>query len=89
MRRVFHAPAVTHGDFDTHFNHSVGSVVHSRQDFRSKLARKSEEMSERLGMTVNYKELPHDAHPQRDEIKELQRKKAVEQRHVEPKRVFG
>lgn len=46
-------------------------------------------MSKRLGFTVDLKQLPPDAHPQKDEVKELVRKKAIDQKQIEPKRVFG
>lgn len=38
----------------SHYNHSVGSVIHSDRQFRSELARKSDEASERLGFEHNF-----------------------------------
>jgi len=49
-RRIFHAPAVVRALVtEGHYNHSLGEYVTSSADFRDKLARKSDQMSERLG----------------------------------------
>lgn len=64
MRRVFHPPMVVRGDLDfsTHYNHALGDVVSSRADFRSELARRSDEASERLGQSVDYQPVDYRDH---------------------------
>ena len=68
-RRVYTIPAVSHslgGAIEPHFNHSVGEVVHNMGEMKSALARKSETMSERLGIPIDLKPLDSrevGAHP--------------------------
>lgn len=52
LKRVysFAAAPVMH----EHFNHSVGKVISDMRQFKSQLARKSEEDSERRGMKIDY-----------------------------------
>jgi hypothetical protein len=55
MTREWNTFAVARKPFtESHFNHSVGSVIHSDRQFRSELARKSDEMSERQGFEANF-----------------------------------
>jgi predicted nucleic acid-binding Zn ribbon protein len=53
LRRIWHAPGFIRGTAE-HFNHSLGSYVRDDKDFRQQLRVKSAEMSERLGMPVDY-----------------------------------
>lgn len=46
---MFTPPAVAI-PWKAHFNHSVGKVVNSRQEFKDALSRGSDEASERTGM---------------------------------------
>lgn len=39
---------------EEHWNHAVGQPISSMGQFRSELAKKSDEMAERLGMPVNF-----------------------------------
>jgi hypothetical protein len=52
LRRVysFRPGKVTH----EHFNHTVGKVISDPKQFKSELARKSAEMTERTGIPHNY-----------------------------------
>lgn len=81
MRRRFHSPALVSGLVtETHFNRAVGRVVHSSSEFRSELARKSDQMSERLGQTVDYQPLGPGEAPGVDvaAAKDAMRKRALD-----------
>ena len=44
-----------------HYNHSIGSYVRNRAELKSEFSRKSDEMSERMGMHVDYQPIdPYD-----------------------------
>lgn len=47
----------THLSMPEHFNQSTGQYVTNGQTFKSQLSQKSDEMSERLNMTVKYGEV--------------------------------
>lgn len=51
---------------DAHMNATTGTVIRSRKEFRNELKRKSDEMSERTGMTHNYVE--HDAREMKQDL---------------------
>jgi putative FmdB family regulatory protein len=59
-RRRYTAPHVK-PVMHQHWNHTIGAPVSSDQAFRAELARKSDEMAERLGMDVNYQPIDSDA----------------------------
>lgn len=89
LRRVFHPPAVVRGLVsETHFNHAVGRVVHNSSDFRSALAQKADEMSERLGYEQRYAPVdPRDHEP--PGAREQLRKRQLEREGAIPKTVFA
>lgn len=47
----------THLSMPEHFNQSTGKFVTNSQSFKSQLSQKSDEMSERMNMTVKYGEV--------------------------------
>lgn len=53
LRRAAGLPAFKHG-MEEHFNVAVGRPIHSDAQFRSELARKSDQMSEQTGMDHRY-----------------------------------
>lgn len=56
--RIFsHARIKSSRDIPTHFNESLGRPISSQREFVSELHRKSDEMSERLGMDHKYEPL--------------------------------
>lgn len=44
---------------DGHYNHSLGRYVTGMRDFKSGLARKSDQMTERTGIPHNYEPIDH------------------------------
>lgn len=89
MRRVFSSPAIVRGLVtETHYNHSLGEVVTSAADFRSKLARRSEQMSERTGVEQRLVPVsPADVEP--PGAREQLRKRQIEREGRPASQVFA
>jgi hypothetical protein len=56
MRRIL-CVNLGRADLPTHHNVTVGQVVHNRREFRDALARKSDAVSERLGIAHDFQEV--------------------------------